>query len=237
MVYRLHGIRNKVVVISLLVIIVIGLSSCNGDSTPVVNSCTPPSSDSLLFHDDFSNVYTGWPTYHADLSYYESGYAISDQESEYHIRITEPRHSVPFIRNRTLGVYSDFFVQVDCRLATDNSVGYYGLAFRRSSDTPNGYRFIVSTNGQYWIEQITDDGFSLLAEWTKSDSIYTGGGQVNRLAVECRGSQITICVNSQLLTTVTGMSEPEGYIALFAATAEQSNVSFYFDDFYLYIYP
>jgi hypothetical protein len=234
------------VLTSLLVIMLVGLSCCNGDSTKppkVTGECTPPASVVLEFYDDFSNVFSGWPNCNADTGYCgsayycESDYMTSDQESEYYILITEPKHSVPFLRNSTLEEYSDFIIQVDCRLATEDADGFYGLAFRRSLDSPNGYRFIVSTTGEYWIEQVADDNFSLLIDWTESASIKRGGDQINRLMVECRGSKIKVCINGQLLTSVTGKSEKSGYIGFFAATSEQPNVTFCFDNFYLHIYP
>lgn len=243
MLARHHYSRLMALCLSVACLIV--LIGCSQEQPQLVSGqgeCIGGMPIEIAFYDDFSSIESGWPTYSIDSGYCgsaiycESDYRISDQQSEYYIIIKKRRHSVPFLQNRTLGEYSNFAIQVDCRLEPDEVNGSYGLAFRRSLDSTNGYRFIISTTGYYHIEKVADGEFSLLVDYTYSDSINKNGTQTNSLMVVCNGPEIKVCVNGHLLTTVYDDFQETGHVALFAATDEQPDVSFYFDNFYIYTF-
>jgi hypothetical protein len=197
-------------------------------TTPVEESTTPVIPLQNLWEDDFSNASSGWPTREMD-SYWSSGY----QRSHYYVLIKGPKLAVPFTTSEALGEYSDFVIAADCWLEPSDSAGDYGLVFRYSENPLRGYEFIVHADGRFHIgRKSADQQYSLLVDYEESPFIKMGG-QINRLMIECQGSQIDAYINGTLVASLVDDSPREGLVGLFACSSEASNVRVLFDNFYL----
>jgi len=93
--------------------------------------------------------------------FYESGCQVGGSQSEYHVLMRERGHSVADVKNRYLGEYAGFVVQVDCRPETKRASASYGLVFRRSSDRRAQYRLVVGTSGVYRVGKVASGDYIL----------------------------------------------------------------------------
>ena len=74
-----------------------------------------------------------------------------------------------------------------------------------------------------------DGELSVMINWTVSPHIKKGSNQVNRLMVECHGSEIKAFVNDKFLTSVTDNSLQKGFVGIMAVS-DQANTRFHFDN-------
>ena len=189
---------------------------------------------SQSFCDDFNDPNSGWATYDDKQGEVQFGYQIDDEDERYHVQISGNERDV-LCPNYTIGEYSDFVVEVDAWLDTEQAYGVYGLLFRHcipTRDELRGYWFQVSTEGEYRIVEITEiGGFTILADWKESPHINKGSNRINRLGVRCVGPEIRVYVNSEYITSVVSDSFESGFVGLFAGSSDKNNVKFYFDNF------
>jgi hypothetical protein len=110
------------------------------------------------------------------------------------------------------------------------------VLFRKEGDY-QFYAFTVSTDGRYRVRKMFQsgaEGWETLLDWKDSPYLETGVA-ANRLQVVCVGSQISLYVNGQYLTTVLNSSYAGGEIGLAVGTFEdEARALFYFDDLRVY---
>ncbi len=197
----------------------------------------PPSSDAgpqftNEWSDDFSDVSSGWPEETPEVIgkgiIYEAGY----KSSCYEVVFKELKYGTSLI-NEKLGKYSDFSMAVDGWLEPADSHGSsgYGLVFRYTQDPYQYYEFAVYADGRYHIGKYTGGQYTLLVDYVTSP--YIKKGEKNRLMVKCHGVQIDAYINGNLVASIEDDSLREGSVGLLARNEDASNVSVFFDNFYL----
>jgi hypothetical protein len=174
---------------------------------------TPVPSPSLSYEDDFSNPHSGW------ISESREDREEIYKDGEYHILVKKYDWAA-CVWNRNAGQFADFTLEIDARLISGPNQSSYGVIFRvQHTLAENYYRFLVSENGYYLIGTRTNDIWTVLQDWEKSDFIETGNS-TNHLKVVCQGSQIEVYVNEHHLATVTDDAFASGYVGIIVDTPE-----------------
>jgi hypothetical protein len=147
--------------------------------------------DSLLYFDDFGSSNSRW--YVSDTSDVRWSY----QDGEYEILLRNPDWWGAVVA--PFAWPTDYAVEADMRLQTGDD-GRYGLVFGQV-DWDHFYLFIVDPAVQFYSVWRYDD-----PNWEFLTSAYStfinGPDAINHLRVERGGSQISVYVNDQFLTTV-----------------------------------
>lgn len=157
----------------------------------------------LTFSDDFSNAESGLDV-SGQLTYvYDQGAYVlqSFQENYFGARFRERP------------VVSDFILEVDARIVEGPDNAALGISFRRQ-DARNYYNLMVNGKGEYLLRKSVNRSWQSVgtANWTFSPAIKTGRA-MNRLKIMARGSEITLWVNGQQISTVQDSSFTEGQVA------------------------
>jgi hypothetical protein len=211
----------------------------------------------LLFSDDFSNPASGWAV-HPLLGISIWGNDELDYEDgEYHLLVTRSWSYLAstvinldfqslwgFLwiwmgRSRDLtGIASgvtfrdNFRIKVKGRQVS-GPIGEYGILFRLGEWDNNFYWFGIMSDGHYRLSKKVNFRWSDIVSWTETPAI-NKGTEWNLLEVAAKGSEISLYVNGEHLTTVRDHSLVKGYMALFAATFDEPNVHVHFDDFQIW---
>ena len=188
---------------------------------------TPLNQPKLLLSDDFSDSSSGMGQSNA------TNYTTSYAGSEYHIRVRTSNHMAWGYHH---GSYTDFTAEVAARDVGGDSCWKAALLLRIDGHT--FYYYWIRSDGTYGLSLEVDDTWldSPLPS-TGSSSIRTGNG-TNVLKATCKGRQITLYVNGQLLTTVTSSAISSGNVAVAAATCSgDADVEIAFDNFRIWSAP
>jgi len=103
----------------------------------------------------------------------------------------------------------------------DNNLG---VLVRYQSDDDNFYWFQISSDGYFAIDLMQAGEWVTLVSWEASTAIRQGLDVVNRLRVECEGSQFAFAVNGTDLATITDATLSTGSIGLAAGTFGEPGV-------------
>jgi hypothetical protein len=162
----------------------------------------PASSAKLIYSDDFSNPDSGWPekTSFSSTSYYEDG--------EYHVAVNQ-YNLITTRYNKNSGCPDDYIIEEDVKLVSGDENSSYGLIFRCQDD--NNFYFFLISDGYYLAGKWIDGKWYPLRTWTMCDYVEKGFSS-NHLKVVCKGSQIDLYANENLLATVLDDSFTGGYV-------------------------
>ena len=112
----------------------------------------------------------------------------------------------------------DYYLETVARVpASCDERDRYGVYFR-GIDTQRGYLFGITCKGEFWLSfwNSKTSQRETLIDYTESDRINTGGGQVNKLAIQTTGDRITLYVNDALVGEVFDSTYTlKGLIGLF----------------------
>jgi len=173
----------------------------------------------LIYSDDFNDSETGWgEVFEPDTVRQYGG-------SQYHIIAKQIN---TFTWSKSGRDFTDFVLEVDATQDQGPSNNSYGVLFR-GEDDEHFYRFGISGDGFYFLEKFIGGDWVTIIDWTESPYINRGQAS-NRLKATCAGSQITLHVNDQRLTTITDDSYDHGDIGLFAVSFAEPNVHITFDN-------
>jgi hypothetical protein len=214
--------------IALLLIALIGVAtSCVTNNQGNVGESIQvlPTGGTLLYEDDFSDPESGWSV--ENTGEVERGY----KNEEYHFRLKKTNWMY-WIWNKKTGLFTDFVLNVDARLASEPRSNYYGLIFRHKDDN-NFYRFMVRGDGYYFIGTRMNGGLNQLQGWTKTPHIKEGTAE-NRLTVVCKGSQINLFINGKYLTTLKDESFSSGHVGIIVGSPQAPMVYSAFDNIQVY---
>lgn len=122
--------------------------------------------------------------------------------------------------------FTDTVIDVVVAMAvgpTNNNAGF-GVICRlteREDTSVDGYMLAISGDGYYTIRSITAGSMSPLVDWTYSDAI-NQGITTNNVRATCKGSDLSLEVNGQLLATATAIAggSQSGSIAFSAISFE-----------------
>ena len=186
-------------------------------TSPLVTTPAPsPTSNALPgfsnLTDYFSNPNSGWPEKKEgpDQWWYALDY--------YHIQVGTANNQV---------VIPSGFSMADGAVVTSGLIleqtrapqAFYGVVCRYQGPD-NFYFFEVSHDGFYRIGKIWNGTISFLGMSSAQASPLINTDQENQITVECRGNQLSLFVNDQLLQTVTDDSLTSGEAGLCAYAAE-----------------
>jgi hypothetical protein len=116
--------------------------------------------------------------------------------------------------------FDNFQIDVDARKIAGPDNGGYGLVFRVQSAvagaaTYERYNFVVRADGSYSLNLISTEGRGTPIAPRGTSSAIVQGNAANHLTVICRGSQITLIVNGQMLGTFTGPLTAPGTVGVY----------------------
>jgi predicted GH43/DUF377 family glycosyl hydrolase len=189
---------------------------------PIVLKGGNGSSCPAYYTDNFSDPGSGWPVSdNGDRRYAYVG-------GEYQIWVKNPNKGWSVTPGAKA---TDFTASVSARRAS-GTTGGYGIIFGINEDWSQWYEFDIGVNS-YSIWKYNSGYAPALRNWTYSPAVATGTNW-NRLKVIRQGSNISVYVNNQLLSTVTdGSFTGFRRIGLTAGSGSVSN-DVRFDNFSLY---
>jgi hypothetical protein len=180
----------------------------------------PGASGNSLFFDDFGNPESGWTVYRgADYEhFYEDG--------EFHFNVFRTNtlgHSWMLLKD--LG--TRYRIEVQGRKLGGPNMNDYGLLFGGQSDITYD-AFLISDTGSYQVFKKVEGQRYDLATWTKTPFVNQGG--LNFLGVKVEGTQFTVCLNGQVLTTMNDPALKSGRVGMIAGAFDEP-VHIHFDNF------
>jgi hypothetical protein len=172
-----------------------------------------------LFSDDFRRNNNAWAAPEYD------DVTFSYQGGAYRIGVNAPNITPGSTGNITV---KDFLLEVDAAQMS-GPTGQYGVFFRQLDDD-NFYLFAVSPFQSFSLWKYVDTEWTTLIEWTESDAILAGEGEINRIGVLAEGAQITLLVNDVAIAQIEDDTFSEGMIALAAGTFDEAEIEVEFDN-------
>ncbi len=211
--------RQKRLIISLLFLVVGGLTACSGGA-----EAPNPVGKDALFADTFSPDSTGpWLLEGDDVG----RTAVINQELV--IAIDQPNT----FQFSTLSepLFNDFMLEVDARQLAGNPESSFGVLVRMQNND-QFYRFDITGSGLYMVQWRNANGSwnQALPDWTASDAINQGLNVPNRLKVVAQGSNLSFYVNDVLLQQINDALFLSGAIGLAAGTFGQPGLQVAFDN-------
>ena len=130
------------------------------------------------------------------------------KDGAYHANAPDPRFSDYCMGNAT--DFSNFAFEVQMQLIKGDSGG---IVFRaeNTATTNKLYAFYVGEDGSYSLNMQNGSSFPVLRSGN-NEAIKQGLNQTNVVAVVAQGSNITLYVNQQQITSVTNGTYPHGQI-------------------------
>ena len=115
--------------------------------------------------------------------------------------------------------FDDFALEIDAHQISGPETGSAGLIFR-FQDHDNFYFFMVDGQGRYTVGGNSEGDWDTLIdpEWESADAI-KAGEDTNHLMVVCRGTEIELYANDELLITLDDDSFSSGKVGVIAETA------------------
>ena len=181
-----------------------------------VPTAVPQQVATVLLSDDFSVPSAEMETYSGD-----DGNA-GTENGVYVVRSTQDLWQW----GRSNSTFTDTVIDVVVAMAvgpSNNNAGF-GVICRlieREDTSVDGYMLAISGDGYYTIRSITAGSMSPLVDWTYSDVI-NQGITVNNVRATCKGSDLSLEVNGQLIATATAIAggPASGSIAFSAISFE-----------------
>jgi hypothetical protein len=180
----------------------------------------------LLFEDDFSDEYSGWPNFVDEDGF--TGY----HKGGYRMLVTTENKDVWVVPGLN---FSDVSIEVDATKIGGDDDNDFGVICR-AEDLDNFYAAVISSDGYYRIFHISDrDGFELIdmEEWQPDDAIRQGNA-TNHLRFDCIGNTLSLYVNGELVARVEDSNLTSGDIGLLAGTYDILGTDILFDDLFVY---
>jgi len=165
----------------------------------------------------------GWDVYDDEdtwAEYAEGGYRLGVKSADY----------VTWGNPEDLPQFADFRVEVDAWQVEGPLDNNLGILVRYQDDGESFYWFQISSDGYYSVDLMQAGEWVTLISWEPSTAIQQGLGAVNRLLVECDGSQFDFGVNGVHLATVSDANFGSGSIGLAAGTFAEPGVVIQFDN-------
>lgn len=182
----------------------------------------PTQSGALLFQDGFDDPSSGWDRVHDQqgLTDYENG--------RYRILVNE--QNADFWANPDLD-FRDVVIDVDAEKVAGPDDNDFGVLCRYQ-DIENFYFLIISSDGYYGIGKVEGGEQSLLdpPQMYYSEVILTGN-TTNHLTARCKGAELKLAVNNQLIAEARDDTFSEGDVGLIVGTFSEPGVDILFDNF------
>ncbi|MCX6025899.1 MAG: serine protease [Chloroflexi bacterium] len=179
-------------------------------------------SGKVLFADDFSDPFSGWPRRSDETvitDYAQGGYRIWVNDSQLDVwgqPGLDVVDAIMEVEATTLGGPQDNDFGVLCRYQDNQN--YY--LFEISSD---GYAIIAMYRAGEWVGLSSD-------QYQPSDAIAQGEA-TNRIRAECIGPTLRLYVNDELVAEAEDSTLPSGDVGLIAGTFDEAGTDILFDNF------
>ncbi len=225
--------KKKALCVLILLVVTMLACTCNLTPRPGPAPTLPPSQggqggsrgkadeESLPFRDDFSDEGSGW-----EVGEYVGG-SVGYKDGQYAVTSVSNASTMWGVANRS---FDDVVIEVDTTQisAGPESNNDYGIVCREQGDG-DGYYLLISGDGYHSILKAVDGEFTELAEWTRSDAIYTGD-RINHIEATCDGHRLALSVNGQTVVTAVDDTFSAGDVALTATTYENTLTEIHFDN-------
>lgn len=195
------------------------------DSTVSSSNTTPGTSvgKKVLFQDNFASTDSGWNRVrdaNGNITDYENdGYRILNNQPISHIWAN------PGLK------FDDVHLDVDINKTGGPDDNYFGVICRYL-DGSNFYILAISSDGYYGIIKVKEGSLNLLgAEQMQPSEAILQGNAANHLSAECKGKELSLWVNEQLLLSVEDGEFSSGDVGLEVTTRRTSGVDVLFTNF------
>jgi len=187
---------------------------------------TPTAARTILYSSDFG----GWPG-GAVGGQYPYRASRDPATGEYRLALTGPQRGYTVFR--TLPderAFDNVQIDIDARMIAGPDNGIYGLVFRvqpavAGAETYERYNFVIRADGSYSMSLVGTDGRGATVAPRRTSPAIRPGDAANHLTVVCRGSEITLAVNGQILGTFTGSLIVPGTVGLYVGELSTSSTA------------
>ena len=170
----------------------------------------------ILYEDNFSNLDPSWGIYSERLS-------IEDGK----LTIKPSPNTTQSILNQS-HVFDDADIRIEVVTPRGDANVPGGLIFW-AKDHSNFYCFCIDAAGDFKISRYVTDRWLQPVDWTESEAVNKGIGQVNKLRVVTKGPQATAYINDKQVTTFNGQPpQGGGCIGVFGVSPENAQNTWQF---------
>lgn len=217
---KICSCRNFIFLLLTILLTVTVLAGCSGAPAEEV------AAEEVLLETDFASR-DEWPE-KLDV---EAGTAVQLTDGGYELSSASDAYVWSFDE----GVYEDVVLETAVRQLSSERNNAYGLVCRASSsDSRNGYYFLITGDGLVSIRRVerglTSPLTSPIVDWTPHKAVRQGE-RVNRLRAECAGDYLALYVNNQLVAEGTDDHFTQGLAGFAASGSENSSVQVSFENF------
>jgi hypothetical protein len=187
------------------------------------------SGDVILF-DNFSVKNDNWITSNTDvgtMAFKNLGLSIYVSKANI---IIYSLHQWPLFQPNPIP--NDARIEVDATFVAGTDNNEYGIICR-FVDRDNYYLFGISSKGSARILNYLRGQWSTLVKSFPLNNL-NQGENANHIRADCVGDELTLYVNSYLVTSIRDINHPEGNVGLFVGTFETPGTEILFDNFYVY---
>ncbi len=177
----------------------------------------PISKGQVLFSDSFTVKSELWPIYsdsHGIAYYYDGSFRVK------HRAIYSKPEICVLHRS-----FENFILEIDTSLIEPGKDSWVIIACR-TDYWGNGYQFMISPDGNYAIVvQYNTKSQEFLRDPSFSEHLKTGKRAINRIRIECIGSDISLYANENLLAEFEDDTYTSGALGLGLLTASGTNTA------------
>ncbi len=109
----------------------------------------------------------------------------------------------------------------------------FGILFR-FDENGNYYLFAASSDGYYTMQLFENDEWQAIIEWTETDAVVLGEGEVNTLGLLAEGDTYSLIINDSIIDEATDDTLTGTGLALNAAAFGEPPIDIAFDNFRLW---
>lgn len=211
----------KIKRLSVLILMLILLSACS--HLPIPMDTMPwANNNPVYFRDDFSQNSGGWSVFDSGLGfakYDQGGLRLGSEVENYQI------WSSPGLNFADVQI----FTQSTKLSGTDDNL--FGILCRYQ-DRSNFYAFVIGSDGYYGIFKMVQGQQSLIKQPHMDFSpVIKPGSEINKIQALCKGDQLALVVNDNVLLRVQDDTLSHGDVGLMVGNFSQPGVDILFDNF------
>jgi len=176
----------------------------------------------MVYHDNFSNPNSGWPTI------IDEGSSIAYQFEGLRFLINNPNYDY---WSAPANSYKDVRVSVVSSKLGGPDDNEYGIICRLN-DKNNYYGFLIGSDGYAGIVKVKGGDVSLLtSDEMQFFEVIRLGEARNDLEAVCTGPRLTFSINGEFVLETEDDEYPSGRAGLMISSRNFAGVDIFFDDF------
>ena len=187
-----------------------------------------PTSRTVIWEDDFSDVNSGWERYRA----FDGVLDYGETQEVYQMQVNVENNLFWVMKDDDL---VDVTMSVEAWQVGGPEGSLYGLMCRYDPNVLDGYFFLISSQGEAGVGTF-GPGFQPISggELTEFDAIQTGINVRNTIAISCTGDSLIMAVNGEELFNLPATGLSGGDIGMAVATPMGAGADVYFDNLTVY---